>query len=407
MVMGLRRDGSLRHARPFSVAEQGAGIIYCAPVRWCSYEQRPHYLMQALLAAGAVDRVLWLEPYAQRWPRWSDRVRVGGRVHAQGTRAHPRIEVLAVPALPIEPLRVGGWLNRYLCWSPLWQRVVDFVGGRSCLLAAGRPSALAIMLASRLPGLPLWYDAMDDFPCFYRGAAARRLAVQEAALAARADLLTVSSTHLAHKFQALSRSPSMVANATCAQRFPPPTLRAPASRPVLGYVGAVAEWFDWAWVIALAKAVPEARIPIHGPVFCPPPSLPSNVELRPAGDHDAMIQAIAGFSCGLIPFKVNALTMGVDPIKYYDYRALGVPVLSSPFGEMAARHGIGSVGLWSGEGNPWPLLDQLMSCADAPGAVAAFRCENDWHRRVADSGLDQRVSALARHTSRGSAPALS
>ena len=37
---------------------------------------------------------------------------------------------------------------------------------------------------------------------------------------------------------------------------------------------------------------------------------------------------------GLIPFKRCEITAYVDPVKYYEYRAMGLTVLSSAFGEM-------------------------------------------------------------------------
>ena len=45
----------------------------------------------------------------------------------------------------------------------------------------------------------------------------------------------------------------------------------------------------------------------------------------------------AALSAGIIPFKVNRLTAAVDPIKYYEYRAAGLPVISTEFGEMRQR----------------------------------------------------------------------
>ena len=43
---------------------------------------------------------------------------------------------------------------------------------------------------------------------------------------------------------------------------------------------------------------------------------------------------MAQFDVGLIPFLKNRLTDSVDPIKYHEYRALGLPVVSTSFGEM-------------------------------------------------------------------------
>ena len=56
-----------------------------------------------------------------------------------------------------------------------------------------------------------------------------------------------------------------------------------------------------------------------------------------------------GFSAGLIPFIKNELTASVDPIIYYEYFVLGLPVLSTRFGEMALREGSPGVFLVDGQ----------------------------------------------------------
>ena len=110
------------------------------------------------------------------------------------------------------------------------------------------------------------------------------------------------------------------------------------SSPVLGYLGCIGRWFDWPLVIRLAEALPQARIELVGPCSCRrPKQLPANVRLLPACKQSEAAGHLARFSAGLIPFRSNALTAGVDPIKYYDYRAAGLPVLSTRFGEMALR----------------------------------------------------------------------
>jgi hypothetical protein len=45
------------------------------------------------------------------------------------------------------------------------------------------------------------------------------------------------------------------------------------------------------------------------------------------------------FDVGLIPFLRNNATRAVDPIKYYEYRSLGLPVISTVFGDMAYKDG--------------------------------------------------------------------
>ena len=73
------------------------------------------------------------------------------------------------------------------------------------------------------------------------------------------------------------------------------------------------------------------------------------------------------FSVGLIPFKCTDLTASVDPIKFYEYRALGLPVLSARFGEMALRDGLAGVF----------LMDKHSDLASLVRTAMAYECEID------------------------------
>ena len=89
----------------------------------------------------------------------------------------------------------------------------------------------------------------------------------------------------------------------------------------------------------------------------------------------------------VIPFVENSLTACVDPIKYYEYRALGLPVLSSAFGEMTRRRGHNGVYLIDRNANMTELVSEaLANCATAE-STAHFRLNNSWERRFDQAGI--------------------
>jgi hypothetical protein len=106
---------------------------------------------------------------------------------------------------------------------------------------------------------------------------------------------------------------------------------------VLGYVGSIAPWIDWDALIALSRARPQDRIKLIGPIHTRLPTLPPNIEMLPAIDHTQVPSELLKLDWGLIPFVINRLTEAVDPIKYYEYRASGLPVLTTSFGDMRSR----------------------------------------------------------------------
>jgi hypothetical protein len=398
-------------------------LLYFSPVYAGSYAQRPHFMVRALLAWG-VESVLWVNPYPCRLPRWQDLRRKAG-LDEQGTPLDPRIRVLNVPALPIEPLPLGGWLNRKLLWQNAWQQIKDFAAGRvdnaaglavhgspsrqpwqphryaeaELLIGVGRPSALALTALRELQPTASFFDAMDNFPEFHRGLSRRAMRCHEDAVAMAADLVVASSTFLADKFACRGLPVEKVLNACeesdrrAGSAMPPPLPRSLAPRsPVLGYLGCIGRWFDWPLVMRLAETMPQARIELVGPcVVAPPGPLPANVTLLPACAQAESGQHLARFSVGLIPFHQNALTAGVDPIKYYDYRAAGLPVLSTQFGEMLLRNRNDGVYFLDQGGDLAEAVSAALDhCCDAT-ETSRFRRNNNWTARFRRS---ERLRAL-------------
>ncbi len=357
-------------------------FVYFAPVAWDSYLQRPHYMAQYVLAQGV--RVLWVDPYPTRFPMLRDLRRSAGTTLR--TRRPDGLTVVAPRALPLEPLRAGQALNHALFGAALLERLRAACEGQTVTVGIGRPSSLALRALEVLR--PSWsvFDALDDFPQFYEGLAQRAVTAIERTIAERVNAVLTPSTGLWDKFAALGTTRVMVHNACDMASLPPvPAVR--PSPPVVGFVGCISTWFDWALVERLAREQPSVHFQLSGPCFAPPSTpLPSNVELLPACAHDVAVQRMARFSIGLIPFKRNQLTDGVDPIKYYEYRGLGLPVLTTRFGEMARRGEQDGV-CFAEERD---ALATALARAEAPvdaQAIDTFRRAHSWERRFADTAL--------------------
>ncbi|CAK9884446.1 MAG: hypothetical protein XXXJIFNMEKO3_00832 [Candidatus Erwinia impunctatus] len=67
------------------------------------------------------------------------------------------------------------------------------------------------------------------------------------------------------------------------------------------------------------------------------------MKIEKAISHEEIPQLLSTFDYGIIPFKVNELTNSVDPVKYYEYEAADLKIISSSFGEMSWRVEKGSV----------------------------------------------------------------
>ena len=357
-------------------------LVYLSPVPWESFAQRPHKFVEWFHDRTG-GPVLWIDPYPTRFPGLSDlrRPRPTTSVSQQNS-VSSWLTLLKPGGLPIEPIPASGWVNG-LMWRSLYRAVGNFAEGGKTLLVIGKPSALALELLKRLRDCSSLYDAMDDFPAFYAGLSRIALVQREHAISQRVDTIWTSSSALKSRWEDIHKDVRLVRNGldlSAIQSMASTPI--PSKNNVFGYVGTIASWFDWNWVCALAEARPDDEIRLIGPVFAPPErKLPGNINLLPACGHAEALKAMTQFHVGLIPFKKNALTASVDPIKYYEYRALGLPVISTDFGEMSLRANEYGVFIPHNASDIGALAEAAMLFDGNTDDSREFAAKNSWEAR--------------------------
>jgi hypothetical protein len=108
-----------------------------------------------------------------------------------------------------------------------------------------------------------------------------------------------------------------------------------SDRAIVGYFGHLtAAWFDWNLLIATAAARPQLGFEVIG--YDPPAdlSLPPNLKLLGPRPHDEIIELTRTWALAIIPFKIGQLSRAVDPIKVYEYLALGLKCVACPMGQL-------------------------------------------------------------------------
>jgi glycosyltransferase involved in cell wall biosynthesis len=356
-------------------------LIYLSPVPWCSFSQRPHELTRYFHSRTG-GRVLWVDPYPGRFPTLSDVWTLRPRTGGLECDIPTWLTVVRPKALPIEPLPFSNAVNRLL-WGDVESEVNCFAQN-STVLGIGKPTTLALQLL-RKPGFSSsFYDGMDNYPAFYRGCSRFAMMNRERKVIKRVSTILASSSALHDRFQNLASDVRLVRNACAVDRLPPvqkPYSLPGGERPVIGYVGTIGDWFDWKLIIALAKSNLKIKLRLIGPVYVRPSVLPDNISVEPPLPHTEALRAMTQFNVGLIPFKETPLTSSVDPIKYYEYRALGLPVVSTAFGEMAFRRGCDGVFVIDRNADITQLVSQALTVCTAPEKAAQFRIDNSWESR--------------------------
>jgi GT2 family glycosyltransferase len=115
------------------------------------------------------------------------------------------------------------------------------------------------------------------------------------------------------------------------------TLLAGIDHPIIGYIGAIADWFDVDLVADAATQRPDWQFVLVGGVFGADTSvlrsLP-NVHLLGQKPYATMPAYLYNFDVCIIPFKVNEITHATDPVKLYEYFSSGKPVVATDMREI-------------------------------------------------------------------------
>jgi glycosyltransferase involved in cell wall biosynthesis len=110
------------------------------------------------------------------------------------------------------------------------------------------------------------------------------------------------------------------------------------SKPVIGYYGALARWFDYGLLKAVAALRPDYQFVLIGPDYdgtLGPQKLGGHgnihwMGVKPYADLPGYLKC---FDVATIPFVVNEITHATSPLKLFEYMAGGKPVVVTPMRE--------------------------------------------------------------------------
>lgn len=361
-------------------------LLYLSLTSWNAFDQRPHHFVRWYHNRTGMP-VLWVDSYPTRLPKLSDLNRLLSRANTVvgSNSTEPWLKVISLGSLPVEPLPVLHKLNQ-LFWQKSLKVVSDFINTDNTLVVVTKPSKFALNVISNNKRVEVLYDIMDKYDAFYTGLSKYSIKKTEDQILQLAEHIWCSSSNLAMDYEQEGFKIQRVFNAVPSYEFP--EKKQNQKTGVIGYVGAIGSWFDWEWVINLAKIASNYKIRLIGPVLVPiPRKLPQNVEFIPACNHRTALSHISFFDLGIIPFKKSQVTDAVDPIKYYEYISCGVPVLSSPFGEMISSHQY-EKGVYLANKNTMNAeLKKALAFKFPRGYREVFKIQNSWDQRFDQSGL--------------------
>lgn len=109
-------------------------------------------------------------------------------------------------------------------------------------------------------------------------------------------------------------------------------------KPIIGYYGAFASWFDYELVGNLAKRRPNYNIVLIGTKY--DDSLEKsniekleNVYFLGTRDYKILKNYANKFNVCTVPFVINDITKATSPLKIFEYMALGKPIITTAMNE--------------------------------------------------------------------------
>jgi len=355
-------------------------LIFYPMTDWHGRTQRSRQLAHAFGRLGY--RCIYVNPHLGREyetsPLFDRRPRLA-QIEANVFELHvrlPREPVFHFRMLrPEENVQLASTLRNLLPSDP--RRVIQLV---SFPVWMGVASALR-----QSAGYPLVYDCHDRLSGF--GNVAPDIVAAEADLLRQADLVLFSSEALQQAHPGV-RAELLLRNGVDPEHFQ--DAQSPGDgAPVAGYVGALEDWFDADCLEAAARANSHCRFVLVGRVDHAPISrLQSLANVQFIGEvpYEQLPAICSCFRVGLIPFRLNALTLAANPIKLYEYFSCGMPVVSTALPEV---QGMGD------------LVYVARTPDEFAGAVGRAVLENDPARRrrrieiAAEESWGTRAATLA------------
>lgn len=192
-------------------------------------------------------------------------------------------------------------------------------------------------IIDRLQFSMLIYDCIDDVKVFCKEKHIAYFTGLQRKLVKKSDLTIISAQKLRDDIIGVDKKAKIeyIANGVDADFFieqaklvqTPEDLKN-IPKPVIGFIGSLFHWVDIDLIAQTAQTYPDYSFVLVGPVHeITIPKLPNIYHLgaKPYADIPAYVNT---FDVCLIPFIRDPLSDKVDPIKVYEYLALGKPVVA-------------------------------------------------------------------------------
>ncbi len=279
--------------------------------------------------------------------------------------------------------------NQYrFCLPPLKKSLHTFGFDQVDLLWCAGPVAYSLL--DLIPHRLSCYRVADRLDQFKRIPPSSVILQRE--LIRRVDFVMATSQSLYEWVRQVRRHdvyylPNGVSDNFLQPKLPRPSDFPDTSLPVAVYLGTIDTRFDLETIEQAIKSSKKFHFLIIGPIT--EKTLVPRINklqqeynfswLGPKKQNEA-ISYLQHSDIGIIPFYLNDLTEAVNPIKYYEYLACGLPVVAPPLRELSYMKG--PIHFYHDHDTFLDVLDQAnQERADNQEQYIRFALENSWNQR--------------------------
>lgn len=157
----------------------------------------------------------------------------------------------------------------------------------------------------------------------------------------------------------------------------------------VGYFGAVADWFDAEPLVALHRDSPDVQIEVVGEVtdLATRATLESLERVCLLGEvpYQELPEKVRSWTVGLIPFKINDLIKATNPVKLFEYAALGLPVVATPIPEVIrTSEFVNGVYVATPAEFPAAVRRAILEREKSRAELLQFAARNTWQERAGE-----------------------
>jgi glycosyltransferase involved in cell wall biosynthesis len=364
-------------------------VVILSGIRWDFLWQR-HQILATLFARSGYPTV-FVETTGLANPR-HDRatarkvlrrlLRAGGKACQASDDTPPNLTVYS-PIVAPPTWKVFRRLNRKLLVPRVVRDLRRLLKGASPVVIAYPPTRTTLDLLSELKPRVTMYDCSENYEGF--PGIPSDIALTERELLERADLVSCTSAFLLEKVRSVRLDAFLSGPGVDYDRFA--VLQGSRSggrvHTVCFFGHLSEERVDFSILKGLAERRFDVRLVggkgrVQEDFFATP-----GVDYRGEVAHADLPAVLAGTDAFVIPYRINALTLGISPAKIYECLATGIPVVATPLPELG-RFGGHVYVAERAEGFTEVLgrLPQLESEEKARARIELAR-ENSWEARFA------------------------